>query len=216
MDEEIKRRILTWEYMHAEKNLGALSGCQLDETIGALGLGDYMQEDKSVLEIGVGMGYVTRELYQRGYCVDAFDVSKEVLKKIISYSRFEYDIAHIHELPDNEYDIILCQNVVQHIPTPLLYFEMFHFLRSLKADGIMAVKSIATEGIEDTGDDPDMKVGKMQCSNSIGCFCRSVECFKKIVDRCGGIAELKIKKPCNVMIITEEHIFHIKKKYIYD
>ena len=107
------------------------------------------------------------------------------------------------------------------MPTPLLSYEMFHFIRVLKKGGVLAVKSVATDLMEDTGDDPELIVqhekiprpeGKLKCDESIGCFCRSVACFTKIVDRCGGVAELIVNEVCDVWCITETHIFHIKKK----
>lgn len=209
----MKERIREWDYLHGEKNLGALSGCTYEETVDFLRIKDLIDSVDTILEIGVGMGYVTAELYDRGYRVSAFDISRVGLQNVISLCDGVYDFDNIQSLPTNEFDLIICHNVVQHIPTPELYYEMFHFIRSLKPTGTMAVKSILATGIKDTGDDPDLTIGGIVCSRSIGCFCRSIDYFKKIVDRCGGVAELVWDENIAVDCITNQHVFHITKKY---
>jgi len=211
---EAKYRIATWDYMHKEKNHGALSGCQYEETLETLKLTNLVTPDSRILEIGVGFGYVTKALYNHVNKVDAFDISSIALENVRDYCYKSFTLSDIEDMSTNCYDVIFCQNVIQHIPTPMLYYEMFHFIRSLESDGVMAVKSISTDGYKDTGDDPEIVIEETRCHDSIGCFCRSESYLKKIIDRCGGVATLVASKPCDVMFINAEQIFHItKKKY---
>lgn len=214
-------RIETWEYMHKEDNLGALSGCQYQETLDYLRVNDILKQGDDVLEVGVGMGFVTKGLREHGFSVSGFDISPTGLERVRQYCDDVYNLEDLESIPSNMFDVILCNHVAQHMPTPLLSYEMFHFIRLLKKEGALAVKSVMMNGIEDTGDDPELIIqhakinrpgGKLKCDESIGCFCRSVACFTKIIDRCGGVAKLVANEPCAVWNITETHIFHITKK----
>ena len=216
-----KDRVQLWDFLHKENNLGALSACQYQETLDFLRIEDFLESEDRVLEVGVGMGYVTKGLRENGYSVSGFDISPRALQRVKPYCNAVYNLEDLENIPSNYFDVILCNNVAQHMPTPLLCYEMFHFIRMLKKDGVLAVKSVATDLMEDTGDDPDLVIqhkkiprrgGRLKCDESIGCFCRSVDCFTKIIDRCGGIAKLIVNDVCTEWCITETHIFHITKK----
>lgn len=210
----MRKRIEEWDYLHRENSLGALSGCGYQETIDFLRLSEYMTPYKFVLEIGVGMGYVTRGLYDNGYSVDVFDISTVAINRVREVCLGTYNLDNITQIPSNHYGLIICHNVVQHIPTSMLYYELFHFIRALRDDGIMAIKSVSAGEIEDTGDDPNLVVGGIRCADSIGCFCRTIPYFTKIVDRCGGEASLVYSEPIKVDVITNQHVFHVTKKII--
>jgi SAM-dependent methyltransferase len=210
----MKERINCWDYMHKEDNHGALSGCGYQETIDFLKLGNILNKGDRVLEVGVGLGYVTKGLYENDYNVMAFDISPVALERVRRYCDMVFSLNKLDAMPSNYFDVIFCHNVVQHIPTPYLYYELFHLIRSLKPSGVLAVKSVSTDLMEDTGDDPDLIIGEMKCSNSIGCFCRSISYFSKIVDRCGGVAKIVYEEPIKALIITNQHVFHITKKVL--
>lgn len=216
-----ENRIECWNKLHREENKKALSGCQYQETLDFLRINDILKQGNNILEVGVGMGYVTKGLKEHGFSVSGFDISPIGLERVKPYCEEVYNLEDLENISSNMFDVIICNNVAQHMPTPLLSYEMFHFIRMLKPDGILAVKSVAMGSIEDTGDDPELVIqhkkiprlnGKLKCDESIGCFCRTVACFTKIIDRCGGIAKLVVNEPCNVWCITETHIFHIAKK----
>ena len=216
-----KDRVKCWDDLHKEKNKGALSACEYQETLDFLRIGDFLESEDKVLEVGPGLGYVTKGLRDNGYSVYALDISPTALKRVKPYCNAVFGFEDLEDIPSNYFDVILCNHVVQHMPTPLMCYELFHFIRVLKKDGVLAVKSVASDLMEDTGDDPELIVqhpkiprrgGKLRCDESIGCFCRSVACFTKIVDRCGGVAKLVVNDPCDVWCITETHIFHITKK----
>ncbi len=216
-----KDRVKCWDDLHKQENKGALSACGYQETLDFLRVSDFMESGDRVLEVGPGLGYVTKGLRDNDFEVSAFDIAPTALKRVKPYCNAVFNLEHLEEIPSNYFDVILCNNVVQHVPTPLLYYELFHFIRILNKDGLLAVKSVASDLMEDTGDDPELivqhkkiprKGGRLKCDESIGCFCRSAEYFTKIVDRCGGVANLVVNDPCDVWCITETHIFHITKK----
>ena len=214
-------RVKCWDDLHREENHKSLSGCKYQETLDFLHVGDILKRGDQILEVGVGMGYVTKGLRENGYSVSGFDISVTGLNRVNKYCNAIYNFKDLENIPSNYFDVILCNNVAQHMPTPLLSYEMFHFIRVLKPNGVLAVKSVATDLMEDTGDDPELVIqdkriprpeNKLRCDESIGCFCRSVACFTKIIDRCGGEARLVANEICDVWHITETHIFHITKK----
>ncbi len=76
----------------------------------------------------------------------------------------------------------------------------------------MAIKSVTAEGYDDTGDDHNLTINDIRCADSIGCFCRTIPVFTKIVERCGGQARLIWDEYIKVDCITNQHVFHVTKK----
>ncbi len=216
-----KVRIKRWDNHHLKNEIGALSGCQYQDTIDTSFVADKLKPGDRVLEIGVGMGYVTKGLRDNGYTVSGFDIAPLALRRVRKYCEAIYNFDQLQDLPSNYFDIIICMNVAQHVPTPSLYYELFHFIRSLKKTGVMTINCIATDVMEDTGDDPNLIIkdpriglkGHQLDSGGIGCFCRTKEYFAKIIDRCGGSAKLMMEKPCDSWHITYSYVYHITKKY---
>jgi len=192
-----KVRIKAWDYHHLENDIGALSGCQYQDIIDSSFIADKLKPSDHVLEVGVGMGYVTKGLRDNAYIVSGFDIAPLALKRVRKYCEAIYNFDQIEDLPTNYFDIIICINTAQHVPTPSLYYELFHFIRSLKKTGIMVINCIMTDRMEDTGDDPDLVITDPRIglknhqlnSKGIGCFCRTKAYFEKIINRCGGLAK---------------------------
>jgi 2-polyprenyl-3-methyl-5-hydroxy-6-metoxy-1,4-benzoquinol methylase len=210
-----EERIRTWEDAHNRNDVGFLSGCQYQETLDYLHVN--LEEGDKVLEIGVGMGYVTKELHDRGFEVSGFDIAQVALDRVKDYCK-PYNFNDIGYLPKNYFDIILCNNVVQHVPTPLLKFELREFIRSLKKGGTMSIKSCSAKGYEDTGDNPNRIIRTtkaIKCDESIGIFCRSVEWFTKTIEELGGKLTVVVDIPSytNEMFsfITGIQVYHITK-----
>lgn len=51
-----------WEEQHKNNHQPALSGCKYIETLNWLKLNDIIKPNLNILEVGVGLGYVTKEL----------------------------------------------------------------------------------------------------------------------------------------------------------
>lgn len=203
MSIDISDRKQFWEVQHVNKTLATLSGCKYDETIDFLQVRPYINEYTNVLEVGVGLGYVTEELNKRCF-VSALDISEEALKRVMSYCIALYSVDKIEELPEDCFHVILCHNLVQHIPTALLKIELFYLIRSLKADGVFAVEFISSDTAEDTGN--------VSVVHGVGNLCRSPKFMRSLVEECGGTAEMVYDVPFKAGIITGVHIFHIRKK----
>jgi ubiquinone/menaquinone biosynthesis C-methylase UbiE len=66
-------------------------------------------EPETVLEVGVGNGFVTDYLARTGVKVTTVDFDERLMPDIVA------DIRHL-PVPDNEYDLVMACQVLEHIP----------------------------------------------------------------------------------------------------
>lgn len=195
-----------WEIKHKIKDVAALSGCSYDETIDFMGLRPYIRESLRVLEIGVGLGYVTEGLFRNGLEVTALDISDEALERVKEWCSKIYNVRDIEQLPSDYFDVVLCNNVVQHVPTSDLIPEMSEVIRSLVHQGIFAVEFVSTDGIDDMGVNPLLP----EIEN--GGLCRSVDFMKNLFSELGGECSIFFSKDVDIGIVKGHHVFHVTKE----
>jgi 2-polyprenyl-3-methyl-5-hydroxy-6-metoxy-1,4-benzoquinol methylase len=194
-----------WDNCHKEGLLASLSGSKYDETIKALKLEEYMKPFSNVLEVGPGLGYVTKELYERGLNVSCLDISKLAFTKIEKYCEKIYTISDLEELPLDYFDVILCVNVIQHIPTDLLKEELRYCVRSLKVDGVFALEFVSNTEEEDMG------INASMATITKGWCCRTPRYLDKLIKDIGGTCELVYDVKCDNGVVTGCHVFHVRK-----
>lgn len=75
------------------------------------------EDVKTILDVGSGNGVITNQLVGKYDRVCAIDISEEALK----YVQAEKVIGSIDQLPfkDNEFDLILISDVLEHLPLPV-------------------------------------------------------------------------------------------------
>jgi cyclopropane fatty-acyl-phospholipid synthase-like methyltransferase len=207
--EEIKKY---WNSIHRINHLGALSGCEYQGTIDFLKVTDLLKRGDKVLEVGVGLGYVTKGFKDNGMDVSALDIAQEALDRVRDYCEGLYLVEELDKLPNDYFDIIICHNGIQHIPTHILENELLHIIRSLKITGIFAMEFISTDLIDDTGVDSEV-MAKLRWDENIGCYCRTPEYLEKMINKCGGECKLVHDYHGNIAEnITGCHIFHVKRR----
>ena len=195
-----------WEEAQKIKNKSILSGCQYIETIVFLKVDKLLQPQMHVLEIGVGMGYVTKGFYENGYIISGLDISETGLKNVEKYCEKTYKLNELKNLPSNYFDIVICHNVVQHVPTDTLCEELKYILRAMKESGVLAMEFVSSDDIDDKGINPT------QNEIESGSLFRTPECMKKIISNIGGECEMVVNNKCNIGMVTGCHVFHVKKK----
>jgi SAM-dependent methyltransferase len=194
-----------WNGSHARKVLSDLSGCQYDETINFLKINPFITVGNRVLEIGVGLGYVTKGLYDSGIIVSSLDISNVALERVKQYCEAIYIADDLEKLPSDYFDCIICHNVVQHIPTDLLIEEFKHLIRSLKSDGIFAVEFVSANNVDDTWN------VQYKYNGGLPGFCRTPEYLEKLIENVGGRCELVVDNKCNIGEVKGCHVFHIRR-----
>jgi ubiquinone/menaquinone biosynthesis C-methylase UbiE len=103
-----------------------------------------LNPESRILDFGSGRGALARELARRGYRVTACDIDGQKLSQLPGQCG-PYPISTILltagalTLPfrDREFDVIVCREVLEHIPDYVQIITEFH--RILKADGILSI-----------------------------------------------------------------------------
>jgi SAM-dependent methyltransferase len=177
-----------WEYQHAQDNVRTLSGCAFDDTVDFLNVRDLLVPDMHVLEIGCGLGYVT-EGFSKIANISVLDISKTALERVQSFCEAVYHIDNVESLPIDYFDLIVCHNVVQHVPTESLTIELKHAIRSLATTGTFAVEYVWANGIDDDG-------VKFEPSwATAGHLCRSDKFMMDLVNKLGGTCKISRTNP---------------------
>lgn len=200
-----------WNEVQRIKHLGALSGCQYLETIEFLKIKDILKTGDNVLEVGIGLGYVTQGLRENGYNISALDISQEALIRVKEYCEKTYLESDVLSLPSNYFDVIICHNVIQHIPTYILEPELFQIVRSLKSTGVFALEFISSKLSVDTGNVKFLEKNPTFDEN-IGNYCRTPEYLEVMINKCGGFCNLVYNYTGNISdTVFGCHIFHVTK-----
>lgn len=197
---------LFWNKSHSKKVLSDLSGCQYDETIDFLKVRDWAVRGNHVLEIGVGLGYVTKGLYENGLLVSGLDISEVALERVKDCCEQIFTTEELEKIPSDYFDLILCHNVVQHVPTDVLKEELRHCIRSLKINGVFALEFVSTDKIEDTWTPQYSYSGR-----GLPGFYRKPEYLEKLVNGVGGSCELVVDRKCNIGEVKGCHVFHVRR-----
>ncbi len=194
-----------WDHKHQINDGGYLSGCLYDETIDFLKVRNYIKPDAYVLEIGVGLGYVTKGLHENKTNVSCLEISDVGAKRVEQYCEKTYMVDDLNKLPSDYFDVIICHNVIQHIPTDLLIEELRHCIRSLKIGGVFALEFVSNDMIEDMGTNPSLDdIENGRC-------CRTPEYLEKLISGVGGNCELVVDNKCNIGIVKGCHVFHVRR-----
>jgi SAM-dependent methyltransferase len=97
-------------------------------------IANHLQPGMSVLELGCGAGYFTRELAQSGADIVAIDVSPELLEIARSNSsapNVRYEIQNAYELnyPNSGFDSIVGSSVLHHLEIDAALREIYRVLK---------------------------------------------------------------------------------------
>jgi hypothetical protein len=116
-----------------------------------------------------------------------------------------YHINDVESLPSDYFDLIICHNVVQHVPTEPLTIEFKHAIRSL-TDRYVCCRICLGQHIEDDG----VKFDPIWAT--AGHLCRSDEFMTKLIKRLGGTSKISRTNPVpKHRKIHGLTVLHIKK-----
>lgn len=98
---------------------------------------------KRVLEIGCGVGHLSRQLASRARLVCSIDLSAVVwyAARTNPHPRIHYLCANANQLPfaDHAFDALVCSEVIEHIPTPRTAIREMH--RVLAPGGVLCLST---------------------------------------------------------------------------
>lgn len=82
----------------------------------------------TVLDLGCGSGFITREIKRRypGAQIDGLDSSVSAIRSAVAQGEgIDYVVADAYSPPyaDNFYDVVICNNIWEHVPDPLRLLE---------------------------------------------------------------------------------------------
>ena len=196
-----------WDACHRDENVTHLSGAEYEPAIGALKIVEHIKPGATVLEAGVGMGYITKGLHEKGAKVSALDISQTALDRVNKYCENVYLVEDMEKLPSDYFDVIVCCNMVQHVYTSLLIQELGHFIRSLTDDGVLALQFVSNNVHHDMG------VEATLAAVQAGILCRSPQFMRDRIEELGGECEHVVKvEGLRKGKVNGNHVFHVKKK----
>jgi ubiquinone/menaquinone biosynthesis C-methylase UbiE len=203
---ELKEQMTNfWEEQHKNEYKPCLSGSEYEQTINWLKINDIIKPNLNILEVGVGLGYVTKKLFENKLNVSSVDISEIGLERVKPYCEKTYNINNISELPSNYFDIIICNLVVQHISTEILIQELKEFMRSLKKDGVFSIQFVSSDNFDDNG------INASFDDSQAGRLCRTPEVMKTIFKKFGGKCEIVNESPLTSAWLTRSYVFHVTK-----
>ena len=201
-----------WDSVHDINHLGALSGAEYAITISSMQVDNILKKGDNVLEIGVGLGYVTQGFRDAGFNISGLDISTSGLERVRGCCENVYSVDEITSLPSDYFDVIICANTIQHIPTYLLEIELPHIIRSLKPNGVLSMQFVSSNICEDTGID-EAKSDAHDWDDNIGCFCRSPELMESLIYKHGGVSRIMSS---TIKDFSKEihgaYLFHVMKR----
>ena len=110
----------------------------------------------SLLEVGCGEGRIINPVQNKYEKIFGMDISDEALKHVET-SKIKGRIENI-PFPDNSFDIVLCCEVLEHLPSPIYEKALKEIKRVAKKYVLISVPN-----------DEDIQMGKVRCPN-----CRSL------------------------------------------
>jgi len=170
-----------WDKNHKENNNLWLSGYSGEDIWKFLKIENRIIRNNKVLNIGVGTGKCTKDLFDKGMKVYALDISEFALDKVKDYTIKSWDVKDIWSIPPNFFDLVISHLVTQHMSDEDLKKQIKIVLEILNDEGIFAMQFASNK---DNLFNEDIK------SQKVGGVCRTLDHIKEIVNDLGGKLEL--------------------------
>jgi len=198
-----------WEINHEKKFRKWLTGSHLEELLEYMNIQESIKEGKNILNIGVGMGYCTKELDDVGVLVDVLDISEKALEKVMDITQNQFLASNLSEIPKRKYDLAISHLVTQHINDDTLLNQIRAVLPSLKTNAVFAMQFAFREDVDYEGDYEKHQSQEFQMGGGV---IRRLSDMEKIVDEAGGeIVWVSEVRHYNHTVAKWQYI-HIKNK----
>ncbi len=169
-----------WDHAHETSHEFWLSGSAASDVWERLTITDRIVPGAVVLNIGVGLGYCTRELQKSGCVVDVLDISPIAIARVRGVIRHGWLPAQFKEFPENMFDLAISHLVTQHMVAADLAEQLDVVIRGLKPSGLFAMQFSFPLNGETPADNEES--GRVK---SGGVF-YTMDRMQSMVDRAGG------------------------------
>lgn len=170
-----------WEKCHSlvePEHHFFLTGSTLNQYLLLFKCNNHYIKSNNILEIGIGEGHVVKEMFNDGKNITTCDISESAKNKIKNLASY-YHLNNIANIPKNNFDIIFCHLVVQHINDSMLEYHLKHFIPTLNEKGVYYIQYRGKHDITiDKNMDELCKYGDVT---------RDPSYFKKIVEKYNGV-----------------------------
>lgn len=130
-----------WDVVYLTSNKNWLTGSAGPEVWEYLNITDRIAHEAIVLNIGVGLGYCTRELARRGCKVDVLDISRIAINGVHDVIERGWQPSQLaSEFPKEKFDLAISNLVTQHMLDGDLKCQLHAVIRSLKSTGVFAMQ----------------------------------------------------------------------------
>lgn len=201
----IAERKVFWDDQHHSQNIATLSNCSLEQVREGLFLNQYLKPGAKVLEVGVGTGRATKELFELGHYLSVVDISSAALVNVAKFCINTFKLDEVTALPSNYFDVIICCNVIQHTPTAVLRIEIQELMRSLGPNGVFAVQFVSCGDREDVG----ATVGSDRYE--LGCYGRTSHFMERLFAEFDGVCKIMSFAKVDISPVTASYVFHVTK-----
>jgi len=133
-----------------------------------------------VLNIGVGLGYCTRALHERGCQVSALDISPLALERVKDIAT-PYLPGQLEAMPQNYYEVVISHLVAQHMNDADLLHQFKGVFKAMRADGVFAIQFVSSNE-----EDFDYAAHQSSSSQKTGAVFRTREQMAFLVNEAGG------------------------------
>lgn len=103
----------------------------------------------SILDVGVGRGHFFKEMQGNGYFIQGIEPSNEA-RKILNDPNIKFGYSHQIPYDTEDYDVVVCLDVLEHVPYILLEDTLKEISRVSRKYAIISVAnhSDVVEGLE--------------------------------------------------------------------
>ena len=198
-----------WNTKHEINVTKGLTGSHLQEYMIYMNIKKFIKKDNKVLNIGVGLGYCTKELVDEGMLVDVLDISEKAIEKVKGITQSQFLTTDLEKLPKGKYDLVISHLVNQHMNDKDLINQIKHVLPSLKKDGVFAMQFAFVEGVDYEAEHDNLETLHRQQTGGV---IRLLSNMEKIVEKSKGrISWISDVRHHNPPITSKWQYIHIQK-----
>jgi len=198
-----------WETKHKEDNAGSLTGSQGGAVWTMLGVNELVKPEAVVLNIGIGLGFCTKELVHRGCATYVLDISQTAVDRVKDVVKGYWLATDVGKIPGGMFDVVVSNLVAQHMSDEDFQKQLNVVVKSLKHEGVFAIQVAAKlDGKEHGKEDLQYQMA--------GAVCRKLSKMCQMVEKAGGMITSSKRSWVNKQFKSMGYALHIQIRKEWD